>query len=69
MGRKLFFQMLLLRVSRMILALSNNLFSRIALSIGTGCARLFRPMYAWANMGHPARVADPAWLRCDQSER
>jgi hypothetical protein len=20
-----------------------------------GCARLFQPMYAWANMGHPSR--------------
>ena len=40
-------------------------------SVGRGCARLFRPMYAGANMGHPSRgslvallssAADPTWF-------
>jgi hypothetical protein len=32
--------------------------AHVSSSVGRGCARLFRPMYARANMGHPSRERD-----------
>jgi hypothetical protein len=38
-----------------ILDLGRNLFARVAGALDGAAPRLFRPMYAGANMGHPSR--------------
>ena len=40
-----------------IIALGRSLFARIAAALKGAAPRLFRPMYAGANMGHPSREA------------
>jgi hypothetical protein len=40
-----------------ILALRRSLFARVAEALEGAAPRLFRPMYARANMGHPSREA------------
>src|ERR1700688_5061638 len=55
MGLKRIFQMLSLNARGFLLLAA--VFSLRNKSVGGGCARLFRPMYAEANMGHPSRDA------------
>ncbi len=46
--------MLLLHVRRLLL-LAASFFTRVAIALDGATPRLFRPMYAEANMGHPSR--------------
>src|ERR1700752_1344159 len=52
MGRKRVLRMLSLHVHGLLLLTAVSAMSK---SVGRGCARHLRPMYAGANMGHPSR--------------
>jgi hypothetical protein len=43
------------------LALRRSLLARVAEALEGAAPRLFRPMYAGANMGHPSRTIDRVW--------
>jgi hypothetical protein len=53
-GRKWIFQMVSLHCTR-ILALGRSLFAHVAEAFEGAAPRLFRPMYAWANIGAPVQ--------------
>src|SRR5258707_41228 len=53
MGRKRILPMLSLHTQG--ISFLAAVFSPHSKSVGRAAPRLFRPMYAWANMGHPSR--------------